>query len=183
MNRDAGAWQHLSELIRHHRGRRGWTQAELAHHAGVSTKSVVTAESGNPPTRMPPTLGRIARALDWPDGGIETALTGGDPTTPPAPIPLPRNRSGHAVAALRKAVEFSRVCEELGASPTALARFDAAAEELLASALSSQDPRTRFTQDHFAAVAHSPRGDGGPESDRAIVDEVVRRFAAEKAQE
>jgi DNA-binding XRE family transcriptional regulator len=182
MNRQPDAWKRLGELIRDHRTRRDWTQQELARQAGVSTKSVVTAESGKPPTRMPPTLDRIGRALDWQTGGVDIALSGGDPSTPPPPTPLPLNNPGRAVAALRKAVEFSQICAEMGADPAALAQFDAAAEELLTSTLIAQDDRYAPKQERFAAVAHSPSGDGGPESDRAIVDEAVRQFVDERAQ-
>ncbi len=180
MKHDPAAWRRLSELIRSQRGRLGWTQAELAQRAGVSTKSVATAESGNPPTRTPPTLNRVARALGWADGSIDAVLAGGEPITVTASGPAPAPSQGRAISALRGAMEFSWVCAEMGADAATLAQFDAAAEALLSAAVTAQARTAGLTQEHFAAVAHSPRGDGGPASDRDIVDEAVRLFDAER---
>ncbi|WP_425829347.1 helix-turn-helix transcriptional regulator [Streptomyces fractus] len=187
MKHDPAAWQRLSEMIRAHRGRKGWSQAELAQHAGISTKSALTAESGKPPTRMPPSLDRIARALGWADGSVNAILEGGDPLPSQAAAesnqgftPSRPDTTGRAVAALRQATEFSRICAEMGADAASLAAFDAAAEALLSSAVTAQARAAGLGQDHFAAVAHSPRSDGGPDTDRAVVDDVVRRFRAEQ---
>ncbi|MDT0306829.1 helix-turn-helix transcriptional regulator [Streptomyces sp. DSM 44917] len=80
MNRDPRAWQRLSRALREARGHKGLTQADLASLAGVSLAAVGAAEKGEPPEkRMPPTLPKIARALGWPAGAIETILEGADP--------------------------------------------------------------------------------------------------------
>lgn len=218
MKRDPAAWRRLSETIRAHRTRKGWSQAELAQHAGISTKSALTAESGKPPTRMPPSMARIAEALGWADGSIDRILDGGDPITAISSLPpstsqgplltitgppgtgksetvaaaieearrkghtilVTSSKPGSAFAAMRGASELSRICAELGADSELVADFDAAAETLLASAMLAQTRTTEPAPEHFAAVAHSPRSDGGPESDRAIVDETVRRFREER---
>lgn len=142
---------------------------------------------------MPPSLDRIAHALGWADGSINAILEGGDPLIPPsamegvwvtnAPRTKPSDSTGRAVAALRQATEFSRICAEMGAEPAYIAAFDSAAETLLSSAVTAQARAAGLTQEHFAAVAHSPRSDGGPDSDRTVVDDVVRQFRAEQREE
>ncbi|MEO3851723.1 helix-turn-helix transcriptional regulator [Streptomyces sp. B8F3] len=183
MERDPAAWRRLSETVRAHRTRKNWSQQELARRAGVSTKSVVTIESGKAPTRMPPTLPRIAETLGWADGSIEAVLDGGDPFTgetgPPAG-PVSGGASGRAVAALRQAMEFSRICAELGADPNLLARFDAAAEELLTSALTAAGPPEPSRQERYGLVAHTPGGHDISESDRALIEAVVQQLRAEQ---
>lgn len=184
MNRDPNAWLRLGKLIRGHRVRGGWTQAELAQRARVSTKSVVTAESGAMPTRMPPTLHRIADALGWPNHGVHAVLDGKDPDellAPPTPEPTTGHTSGRAVAALRGAVEFSRVCAEMGADPAVIAQFDAAAEALLSSAMTARAAAPPRPQTSSSAAKQPPHHDRSPLSDRAIVDGVVRAFDEEQS--
>lgn len=77
MNLDPTAWARLGRALRAARGRRGLTQQELAELANVSARSVADAEAGTvPKARMPYTIGRIAAALDWPAGTIESVLDG-----------------------------------------------------------------------------------------------------------
>jgi transcriptional regulator with XRE-family HTH domain len=186
MQRDPEAWRRLSRKIRTHRVRNGWSQAELARRAGTSTKSALTAESGKPPTRMPPSLERIADALGWAEGSINAILEGGEPVTAASQSthqPGTAYTTEHAVAAFRMTTRFSLICAELGADPAAVAQFDAAAEALMSSAVTAHARTFGLAQEHFAAVAHSPRGDGGPDADRPIVDDAVRRFRAEQSGE
>ncbi|NGO67141.1 helix-turn-helix domain-containing protein [Streptomyces sp. SB3404] len=186
MNQDPEAWQRLAARVRAARAQLGWTQAELAEHAGVSAKSVYTLESGAVPTRRPPTLHRIAHALGWPPGFIDSLLDGPAMTyrdeTGETTVVYAKRAHNPAVSSLRGAMEFSRACAEMGADPRLIEQFDAAADALLESAMTARAARTgQLTQDHFAAVAHSPEHDGGTSavSDRAIVDDAVRRFEGE----
>ncbi|ANZ17480.1 helix-turn-helix transcriptional regulator [Streptomyces noursei] len=185
MNEPSG-WKRLAVAIRRERERQGLSQAELAERAGVSVGSVKNAESGTAPKRRKPyTLTHIESALGWQPGTVDDFLRG-EVITPAPELPRVRTtgdamQAGQALRALAGAMEFSRVCEELGAPPEVVVEFEAAAEALLAATVSARKAKDRLTQEHFAAVAHSPGGEGGPESDRAIVDEVVRSFDEEQA--
>lgn len=76
-NRDPHAWARLGQAIQEARKRKGWTQPELAHRAGVSARSLWDAEHGRVPSgRMPYTLDRIAVQLNWPAGTIDAILAG-----------------------------------------------------------------------------------------------------------
>jgi transcriptional regulator with XRE-family HTH domain len=80
MNRDPKTWARLGRAIRDARQRRKLTQQQLADLAGVSSRSVQDAEAGTvPKARMPISLGPIAAALGWPEGTIDTILSGGMP--------------------------------------------------------------------------------------------------------
>lgn len=80
MNRDPEAWARLGHALRTTREHRGLTQQEVAGRAGVSARSVRDAEVGAvPKARMPYTIGRIAAALDWPEGHIDAVLAGAGP--------------------------------------------------------------------------------------------------------
>ncbi|MFF9279576.1 helix-turn-helix domain-containing protein [Streptomyces griseosporeus] len=80
MSRDPEAWARLGRALRESRERQGLSQAELATRADVSTKSVQDAEAGKvPKSRMPYTLARIAAALGWPAGAVDSVLDGGEP--------------------------------------------------------------------------------------------------------
>ncbi|MEU5424209.1 helix-turn-helix transcriptional regulator [Streptomyces olivoreticuli] len=181
------AWKRLGVAIRRERERQGLSQAELAERAGVSVGSVKNAETGGAPKRRKPyTLALIETALGWESGAVDAILEGHPQPRPTPPVVQPVVRvgeaahAGQALRALTGAMEFSRVCEELGAPPAAVAHYEAAAEALLAATVSAR--QDRLTQEHFAAVAHSPGGDGGPQSDRAVVDDIVRSFDEEQAQ-
>ncbi|WEB45826.1 hypothetical protein MOV08_21190 [Streptomyces yunnanensis] len=151
----------------------------MADRAGVSVGSVKNAESGTAPKRRKPyTLTHIEAALGWPPGRVDDIVEGRD-SVPLRPI-AEAAHAGKALRALAGAMEFSRVCGELGAPQEAVADFEAAAEALLACVFSTRKANDRLTQEHFEAVAHSPGGEGGPASDRAIVDEVVRSFDEEQ---
>lgn len=78
MNRDPQAWARLGRALKSAREHRGLSQAELAAAAEVSAKSVQDAEGGKvPKARMPYTLSRVAEALGWPAGSVESVLEGG----------------------------------------------------------------------------------------------------------
>lgn len=80
MNRDPAAWARLARALREARGHLGLTQAQVAERAGVSLYAVGAAERGDPPEkRMPPTLAKIAKALEWQPGTIENILDGAEP--------------------------------------------------------------------------------------------------------
>jgi transcriptional regulator with XRE-family HTH domain len=80
MNRDPRAWARLGQALRTTREHRGLTQQEVADLAGVSARSVRDAEAGAvPKARMPYTIGRIAAAIDWPEGAIDAVLAGAGP--------------------------------------------------------------------------------------------------------
>lgn len=66
--------------MRQARAHSGMSQDDLALAAGVSRKSVQDAERGKvPKARLPYTLPRIAAALGWPEGSIESILEGEGP--------------------------------------------------------------------------------------------------------
>ncbi|MGW0033642.1 helix-turn-helix domain-containing protein [Streptomyces sp. NPDC003314] len=80
MNRDPEAWARLGQALANTRQARGLRQEDVAELAGVSLKSVQSAEAGVvPKARMPYTVPAIARALGWPDGTVDTVLDGGAP--------------------------------------------------------------------------------------------------------
>ncbi|WP_371612919.1 helix-turn-helix domain-containing protein [Streptomyces clavifer] len=80
MNRDPQSWARLGRALRTAREHRGLTQQEVGKMADVSARSVQDAEGGAvPKARMPYTIGRIASALGWPEGGVDAVLDGGPP--------------------------------------------------------------------------------------------------------
>ncbi|MFE9363725.1 helix-turn-helix domain-containing protein [Streptomyces sp. NPDC006978] len=80
MNRDPQSWARLGRALRTAREHRGLTQQELGELAGTSARSVQEAEGGAvPKSRMPYTIGRIASALGWPEGGVDAVLEGEAP--------------------------------------------------------------------------------------------------------
>lgn len=72
-------WTRLGEAIKRGRMAKGLTQTELAREAGISESSVQNLESGAPRKRLPPTLSKIEKALDWAPGSCANILDGGDP--------------------------------------------------------------------------------------------------------
>lgn len=75
MTRDPAAWARLGRALRAARGHRGLTLAKLGEVAGVSARAVQDAEAGTvPKARMPPSIGKIAAALGWPEGGVDAVL-------------------------------------------------------------------------------------------------------------
>lgn len=80
MTRDPEAWARLGQALRTARNHRGLSQQELAAEAGVSARAVQDAEGGTvPKARMPYSIGKIAAALGWPEGGVEAVLDGAAP--------------------------------------------------------------------------------------------------------
>ncbi|MCP9205559.1 helix-turn-helix domain-containing protein [Streptomyces sp. NEAU-Y11] len=78
MNRDPQAWARLGRALKSAREHRGLSQAELATAADVSARSVQDAEGGKvPKARVPYTLARVAEALGWPAGAVDSVLDGG----------------------------------------------------------------------------------------------------------
>ncbi|TRV72580.1 transcriptional regulator [Streptomyces sp. 130] len=80
MNRDPESWARLGRALRSAREGAGFTQAELAEVANVSSRSIQDAEGGKVPTgRRPYTLARMAAALGWPAGAVDDVLDGAAP--------------------------------------------------------------------------------------------------------
>ena len=63
----------LGELVRSERGRRGWSQAQLAERAGFATSTIATIERGHQRRPRPRTLRDVARALGLALGLLEAA--------------------------------------------------------------------------------------------------------------
>ncbi len=87
----------IGRNLRAARGRRGWTQAELASEAGVSEGSVKDIESGVVTNPQAVTMGKLANALDTtlealeghePPAGPLTRPTGPSVTPPDPPANL-----------------------------------------------------------------------------------------------
>jgi DNA-binding XRE family transcriptional regulator len=73
MNRDPEAWARLGQALANTRQAQKLRQEDVAEKAGVSLKSVQSAESGVvPKARMPYTVPAIARAIGWPDGAVDS---------------------------------------------------------------------------------------------------------------
>ncbi|MDF2708137.1 MAG: hypothetical protein K0R62_3789 [Nonomuraea muscovyensis] len=80
MNRDPEAWARLGQALANTRQAQKLRQEDVADKAGVSLKSVQSAEGGAvPKARMPYTVPAIARAIGWPDGAVDIVLDGGAP--------------------------------------------------------------------------------------------------------
>ncbi|MDT0451849.1 helix-turn-helix domain-containing protein [Streptomyces hesseae] len=175
-------WQRLGTALRQERERKGLSQLQLAHRAGVSVGSVKNAEKGVAPKgRRPYTLTNIAVALNWAPSCIDDILSGqAAPASAPAVTVVEvEPKLDELTTAMYGALKFQMACQQNGAPAHALADFEAATQRLFASTVQARSGRPRLTQDHFEAVAHSPAGDGGPESDRRVVDETIRRFDQE----
>lgn len=77
-------WAKLATAIRAAREARGLTQVALAELAGISEGSVQNLESGDPRTRIPPSLTKIEPHIGWATGSGRNVLDGRDPT----PVPV-----------------------------------------------------------------------------------------------
>lgn len=144
MTRDPAAWARLGQALRAARTHRGLTLAGLGELAGVSARSVQEAEAGKvPKLRMPPSIGKIAAALGWPEGGVDAVLGGGAPPDAgwqdvPAPLAgtavegiltnaMVRAMSGTPAAEIRAAAKIAvdemrrqgLIAETNGVQPTA----------------------------------------------------------------
>lgn len=77
-------WAKLAAAIRAAREARGLTQVALAELAGISEGSVQNLESGDPRTRIPPSLTKIEPHVGWATGSGRAILDGGDASPAPA---------------------------------------------------------------------------------------------------
>lgn len=76
MGRD---WKRLAEAIKEARQALRLTQVDLAHAAGVSESTVQNLEAGESRTRIPTSLPKVERALNWSEGSAQAVLEGGEP--------------------------------------------------------------------------------------------------------
>ncbi|WP_405611174.1 helix-turn-helix domain-containing protein [Streptomyces sp. NBC_01508] len=80
MTRDPKAWARLGQALRSARTHGGLTLADLGNLADVSARAVQDAEAGTvPKARMPPSIGKVAAALGWPEGAVDAVLDGAAP--------------------------------------------------------------------------------------------------------
>ncbi|MFF0080250.1 multiprotein-bridging factor 1 family protein [Streptomyces canus] len=80
VTRDPEAWARLGAKIREKREAMGLSRRQLSEEAGVSEKSIQTAEEGRTPrARWPQSLRLIENALRWEHGSMERILEGGEP--------------------------------------------------------------------------------------------------------
>lgn len=130
MDRDPQSWARLGRTLRTAREHRGLTQEELGELAGVSGRSVQDAEAGTvPKKRMPYTIGRIAAALGWQEGGVDAVLDG---QAPPGDgwqdVPVQQQvdaevASGVITNAMVRATEHATAAEIRAATKIALDEF------------------------------------------------------------
>ncbi|MFE9003187.1 helix-turn-helix transcriptional regulator [Streptomyces sp. NPDC007875] len=81
MGRD---WKRLADAVRAARTALGMTQVELADAAGVAEATVQNLEDRNKVrSRIPSSLPRVERALQWGPGSGVAILEGGEPSTLP----------------------------------------------------------------------------------------------------
>jgi transcriptional regulator with XRE-family HTH domain len=80
VTRDPEAWARLGAKIRERRETMGLSRRQLSESAGVSEKSIQTAEEGRTPrARWPQSLRLIEYALHWAPGSMVRILEGGEP--------------------------------------------------------------------------------------------------------
>ena len=80
VTQDPEAWARLGVKIRERREGMGLSRRQLSVAAGVSEKSIQTAEEGRTPrARWPQSLRLIENALRWEAGSMERILEGGGP--------------------------------------------------------------------------------------------------------
>jgi transcriptional regulator with XRE-family HTH domain len=72
----------IHERIREARQQRGWTQAQLAEHSGITLGYIKQLEGGHKPNPTQDTLHKLARALDVP---VSTLLGEADELAGPLP--------------------------------------------------------------------------------------------------
>ncbi|RXS78866.1 XRE family transcriptional regulator [Streptomyces sp. TM32] len=77
MGRD---WKRLAEAIKDARQALRLTQVDLASAAGVSESTIQNLEAGESRSRIPTSLPRVERALNWREGSAQAVLEGGEPT-------------------------------------------------------------------------------------------------------
>jgi transcriptional regulator with XRE-family HTH domain len=175
MTRDPTAWTRLGRAIRGDRERQGLSRDELAARViarggQITARTIGSLERGVAPKARdkPPSLEPTVAALGWPRGAADRILDGEEADallqqpddTEPRREERPSTLSRARVLELLPGVyEFSRGVVALGGDPKLRDRFDAAAQELLASMPASRS---------YALAAYRPHAEGeGPAEDDA----------------
>lgn len=176
-------WAYLGRCIERDRKRRRWLQADLAEAAGLTRRTIGNYENGrgrDDSSDIPGGYYAVAEALGWPDGGVERALAGEEPTAAPAAIDEPQQR-GRGAAHLPTPAElypavvaFGRACVRAGADPVLRDALEEAAEQLLAAAGTP-------AQATYGLAAYRPHGwsegdPGVPGDDAERIQEALRAY-------
>lgn len=93
-------WARLATAIREARASLGWTQQQLAEQAQVSLATVQHLEAGKTRSRRPMSADRVATALGWASGSVDSLLAGGEPIPGGAPTEAPAAQGADALAGL-----------------------------------------------------------------------------------
>ncbi|MGW4076012.1 helix-turn-helix domain-containing protein [Streptomyces asiaticus] len=119
-------WARLGARIRASREAQGFSRKKLSDMAGVSEKSIQTAEEGRVPrARWPQSLPVIEQALGWAPGSMRAILDGGEPVEakggqddPPVEVgSLPRRMADNQIRMAtddlaRDAARFARTVQQ-----------------------------------------------------------------------
>lgn len=117
MNRDPEAWARLGRAIQRDRKLCGWTRAQLARAADVSTGAIQLAERGRVPrSRWPQTVASVERSLGWAPGTARAILKGEAPQAPPFPLEIKLLENAIRYQSLNVDVTDGDVAAEAGIS-------------------------------------------------------------------
>lgn len=173
---------HLGRCIARDRNRRGWLQEDLARAAGLTRRTIGNYENGRrskPSDEIQRGYYAVAGALEWPNGGIERALAGGDPledvrlaTVEPPAVSRAAVSQLSALELYPSVVAFARACGREGADATLRDAFEEAAERLLHS-LPAGRPASSY-----GLAAYRPHGwdEGDPSVPEDDADRIERRL-------
>lgn len=136
------AWKRIGVLFQAGRHLTGMSAETFADRAGMSTKAVYNAESGDPHRGVPPTFAKYAAALGWTAESVRAVLDGGEPAlADPSEAPVaspeeaPANLPGEATLLhlSMRVSEFGRLAVSLGADGRIRDELDATAQRLVES--------------------------------------------------
>jgi transcriptional regulator with XRE-family HTH domain len=178
-------WAHLGRCIERDRKRRRWLQADLAEAAGLTRRTIGNYENGrgrDDSSDIPAGYYAVAEALGWPDGAVERALAGEEPTAVPTATEEARPRGRTATplptpAELYPAVvAFGRACVRAGADPGLRDALEEAAEQLLASAAASAPAQAAYGLAAYRPHGWSEGEPGVPGDDAERIQEALRAY-------